>query len=153
MTRLLWILPLAGLFACGEAQEVILPQRPDRLLFTDIRESFITLGCSANGEGCHSVLVGDYRLGTSESGVAEIEEEFQLTKALVNLDSPPESLILRVALRNDPLALGHPICFDSETSCAFRRVVAWLSYEGQGDPTPDAVCDPSELIENACFSR
>ena len=40
MTRLLWILPLAGLFACGEAQEVILPQRPDRLLFTDIRESF-----------------------------------------------------------------------------------------------------------------
>lgn len=152
MSKCLWLFALATLIACGEAEEIVLPQKPDRALFTDVRDTLIKVGCSADGSGCHSVLVGDFKLGSPESDLAAIENEFQLTKALVDLESPGNSLILRAALRNDPLAIGHPICFDADTSCAFRRVVTWLSYETADDQTPDEVCDSSEVIENACFT-
>lgn len=148
----IWILLLMWLLACGRAEEIVLPQKPDRALFSDVRNSLIRLGCSANGGGCHAVLVGDFKLGTPDSNLAETEREFQLTKSIVDLESPGNSTLLRVALRNDPLSLGHPICFDAEVSCAYRRVIAWLSYDGEGDETPDEACSPSDVIENACFT-
>jgi hypothetical protein len=147
-----WHLLLLWLSACGQAEEIVLPQKPDRVIFADVRSSLIRLGCSANGGGCHAVLVGDFKLGTPDSSPGDTADELQLIKGIVDLESPENSLILRVALRGDPLALGHPICFDTETSCAYRRVIAWLSYDGEGDETPDEVCKAADVIENACFT-
>lgn len=139
------------LIACGRAEEIVIPQRPDRAQFESIRDTFIKVGCSQNGQGCHSVLVGDFKVGTPTDGAAEVESEFLLTKALIDLDEPQNSLLVRSALRDDPLALGHPICFEEQT-CAYRRIVAWAGYEGPNDPTPDDACPKDDVIQDACFN-
>lgn len=140
-----------AVLACGRAEEIVIPQRPDRAQFATIRDTFIKVGCSQNGQGCHSVLVGDFKVGKPDDAPAAVESEFLLTKALIDLDEPENSLLIRSALRDDPLALGHPICF-LETSCAYKRIVAWVSYDGPNDPTPDDECDEDDVIQDACFN-
>ena len=142
---------ILAVLACGQAEEIVIPQRPDRAQFETIRETFIKVGCSQNGQGCHAVLVGDFKVGTPADGPAAVENEFFLTKALIDLNEPENSLLIRSALKDDPLALGHPICF-LETSCAYKRVVAWVGFEGPADPTPTDVCNDSEVIQDACFN-
>jgi len=145
---------LAGLFAvgCGEAELIELPTRPDRASFEEMQETLITIGCSAGGGGCHAVLVGNFKVADFPKAPAVTETEYILTKPFVDLDTAEESVLIRTAVRDDPLALGHAICFENLESCSARRILAWINYTGEGDQTMDEACPPEEMIENACFN-
>ena len=140
------------LAACGEAELIELPSRPDRASFDEMQQTLITIGCSAGGGGCHAVLVGDFKVADFPKPPSISESEYQLTKPFVNLDMASDSVLVRTAVRDDPLALGHPICFESLDSCSAKRILAWINYAGEGDETMNEACPPEDMIENACFN-
>ena len=144
------ILLLGG---CGEVESIVLPQRPPRDQFEAVQKTLLKLGCSADGTGCHSVLVGEFKVEPLPKSPSVFDTEFTLTKAFIDLEEPKNSALMRSSLRGDPLSLGHPICFDSFEACGFRRIEAWVAF-GEGSMlTPDEACPLAEVVENACFNR
>lgn len=135
--------------ACGEAEEITIPTRPDRTSFDDAQETMLTIGCGV--AGCHAVLVGDFKLTEFPKSPTSSESEYLLTKPFLDLEDAENSLLMRTALQDDPNALGHAICFDSVDSCAFRRLVAWINFTADGDQTMEEACPSAEIIDNACF--
>ena len=151
MNRWLWglLCLLTTSVGCGEAEVIELPTRPDRATFNQMQRTLIAIGCSAGG--CHSVLIGDFKATEFPKTPADSEEEYILTKPFVDLDEAENSVLIRTALKDDPLALGHPICFANFDSCSARRILAWINYAGEGDQTLDEACPEEDVIDNACF--
>ena len=137
--------------ACGEAEVIELPTRPDRASFEEMQKTLITIGCSAGGS-CHAVLVGNFKVADFPKAPGVSETEYILTKPFLDLNAAEQSVLIRTAVRDDPLALGHAICFENLESCSARRIIAWINYAGEGDETMDEACPPDEMIENACFN-
>ena len=153
--RKVWMLILscyACSMGCGEAEEITLPSRPDRASFEDMQRTLLTIGCSADGTGCHAVLVGDFKVSSFPKAPADAETEFLLTKPFIDLEDGANSILLRSALRGDLLAEGHPVCFSNADSCAYRRILAWINYTADTDETMTEACPETDLIENACFN-
>ena len=150
LNSLLCLLMLS--IGCGEAEVIELPTRPDRASFDEMQETLITIGCSAGGGGCHAVLVGNFKVADFPKAPGVSETEYILTKPFLDLATAEESVLIRTAVRDDPLALGHVICFENLDSCSARRIVAWINYAGEGDETMDEACPPEDMIENACFN-
>lgn len=151
----LWMLMLAChalSMGCGEAEEITLPSRPDRANFEEMQRTLLTIGCSADGTGCHAVLVGDFQVSSFPKAPADAEREFLLTKPFIDLEDGANSILLRSAFEGDPLAAGHPLCFSNADSCAYRRILAWIDYESDVDETMEEACPEADLIENACFN-
>ena len=145
----LWSAPF--LLCCGEAKVIEFSQRPNRAAFTDAQETLLKIGCASDGTGCHAVLVGDFKVSPFPKEPGDLDTEFVLTKPFLDLDEPENSILMRTALKDDPEALGHPICFENTETCAFRRLSAWIAYSVQGDESMDEACPPTDVIENACF--
>ena len=143
------IVTLFTLVGCGEVENLVLPIRPSQVDFPAVQSVLRTAGCSGPGTGCHTALTGDLQISPDPKSPALLEEEYGQAKRFIRLNAPTESLLLRVALKDAAEAEGHAICFDDESSCAFRKVVAWIAAEGPDDPGPDAIdCVPEEL---SCF--
>ena len=136
---------------CGEAKVIEFSQRPNRELFTDAQETMLKIGCASDGTGCHAVLVGNFKVSPFPKPPGDLDNEFVLTKPFIDLDEPTNSLLMRVALQDDPEAVGHAICFSNADSCAFRRLRAWIAYETPNDSTLEEACPETDIIENACF--
>ena len=150
-----WILIFASFtcsLGCGEAEEITLPSRPDRATFEDMQRTLLAIGCSAEGTGCHSVLVGDFKVSSFPKAPADAETEFLLTKPFIDLEDGANSILLKSALSGDELAEGHPICFSGVDSCAYRRILAWIDFTPDAGETMDEACPETNIIENACFN-
>jgi len=132
---------------CGEVVELELNTRPTTADFPSVQQTLTTLGCAS--ARCHLNLNGDFKVSESPKSPAALEEEYLLTKAFINLDSPDESLLLRVSLKGDPATQNHPyLCFENKNACGYQKILAWLSAEDGDSPNIDDV--ECEVIESAC---
>jgi len=140
---------LMGTLGCGEVENLVLPIRPSQEDFPAVQSALRDVGCSGRGTGCHTALTGDLQISPEPKSPALLEEEYGQAKRFLDLATPAESRLLRVALKGAEESLGHAICFEDENACAFRKVVAWIAAEGPTDPGPDDIdCVPEEL---SCF--
>ena len=132
---------------CGEVVELELNTRPSTAQFPAVQETLTVLGCAE--ARCHLNLNGDFQVSALPKGPAALEEEYLLTKAFVNLESPDESLLLRVSLKGDPATLTHPyLCFENKNACGYKKLLAWITAEDEDAPNIDDVdCDP---VPGAC---
>ena len=142
------LLTLAA-YGCGQVETLQLSIRPNQADFPLVKEALITVGCSRSG--CHLVLTGDFKLDPNDNSPGNLDEEYQLAKAFVDLDNPDASLLVRVALEGDPEADMHRVCFETAMACAYRKVDAWIRAESPESPNiGDVDCEP---IVGACAPR
>lgn len=144
-------LPLAALTiaGCGEVEALVFPERPvSGEVFAAAQDALITVGCSFNG-GCHTNIIGNFQVTPNPKGDAALDDEFQITKPFIDLNTPIESELITVALVGAPGT--HTKCFADADACAVQKIVAWLEYSETGNsPAPaDIDCQP---IADACFS-
>lgn len=136
---------LAG---CGEGEvtTLVLPVSPDNgTEFVAAQQAMLTIGCGI--AGCHGTIVGNFQV--SEDPGAR-QDEYLLTKALIDQAAPGDSALLRVALAGDPAAVGHPICFANTEGCAWRVITAWITDDdAELASAIAATCSPTET---ACFA-
>ena len=131
------------LSGCGEITSISLEDRPERALFPEVRSVLITAGCSGAGAGggCHSVLTGNLQISIEDPGPADLDEEFLQIKAIVDLETPDESLLLQVGLPLEPIS--HQVCYhEIGQGCAYLKLRAWIS----GEPFPQC-----EVEVDSCF--
>ncbi len=132
---------------CGEVVELELNPRPSTADFPAVQEVLTTVGCAS--ARCHLNLNGDFKVSALPKSPATVEEEYLLTKAFVDLDSPDESLLLRVSLKGDPATQTHPfLCFENKNACGYRKILAWISAINDQAPNIDDIeCEP---VQDAC---
>lgn len=144
---------VAGLVGCGEGEvtTLVLPVSPDNTIeFDAAQQSMLTLGCGI--VGCHGTIVGNFQV---TGAPATRQDEYLLTKPLIDQEMPGDSALLRVALAGDPASVGHPVCFADMDGCAWRVISAWIA---DPDPDPTAAVLASEVAAectptaNACFA-
>ena len=136
-------------WSCGEVASLRIDVRPSQVDFPAVKQALLTVGCSRTG--CHGVIQGDFLLDPDDNSPAQLEQEYLLAKAFVNLNEPDESTLVRAALKGDPAADSHRfLCFESANACAYRKVDAWLRASEPGDPGPDDIdCEP---LPDACLN-
>lgn len=142
-----------GLFAlssmldgCGEVNTLQLEIKPSQAEYTAVKKVFVTVGCGRGG--CHLTTTGDFKVDPDADSPVDLDVEYQMAKRFVNLDAPDESLLIKVALKGDPAAASHSLCFENADACGYRKVDAWLRSSGVDDPSIDDIdCNP---IEGAC---
>lgn len=144
-----WVLAglVAGLLGCGEGEvtTLILPVSPDNTdEFGVAQQALLTVGCGI--AGCHASIVGNFQV---TGDIASRQDEYVLTRPLIDQAAPAESPLLRVALAGDPAAAGHPICFANTDGCAWQIVTAWIA---DGELLPSAVAAGCTPTQTACFS-
>ena len=126
---------------CGQVETLELAIRPSQADFPLVKEALVTVGCSR--PGCHLTLTGDFKLDPNDNSPANLDAEYQLAKAFVDLDNPDASVLVRVALEGDPNAETHRICFQTEMACAYQKVDAWIRAELPDSPNiGDVNCEP-----------
>ncbi|MCA9537345.1 MAG: hypothetical protein KC620_00570 [Myxococcales bacterium] len=146
---LLFVAALALPAGCGEVETLILAPRPNQQDFPAAQAVMLRVGC---GESfCHQVIQGNFRVTADPKTAAVAEDEFLMAKAFVDLETPENSRLLRVALQGAPERGTHPACFRAADDCAFRKLVAWIAWTSPDDPRPDDIDCP--VTENACFGQ
>lgn len=140
-------LSLSGL-GCGEVQVERLVVRPS---FDDYRDEvqplLVAVGCSL-GAGCHQTeFRGEVRV-IPEPNADELYRDYQALKALSNLGAPDDSVLLKRLLVGEPGATHQPLCFKSVDDCAYRKLRAWIAWDGEGPRPQDVDCDYSA---EGCF--
>ncbi len=142
--RPLWLLLL--LFGCGEVERVELTVRPRQDDFREVvRPLLLQVGCT--GEVCHGIKGGGggLFLPTTEDEAA-VQEAYLFTKLFLDTEAAEESKFLSYCVCGG----GHrPACFSDPESCAYRKLVAWIGWQGEGDPRPQDV--DCEITESECF--
>jgi len=137
-----------ALAGCGEGEvtTLILPVSPDNgPEFAVAQRAMLTMGCGI--VGCHATTVGNFQV-SGEPGA--VQDEYLLSKAAIDQAAPGDSVLLRVALTGDPIAVGrHPFCFANTEGCGWRIITAWIA---DGEPTASAVADMCPVTDGACFS-
>lgn len=130
---------LAGLalVGCGEIRTLELDVRPR---YDDYERSIQPLleetGCSAPGE-CHTIPQGELQVTLSPTP-AEMVGNYLSVKARLNSKVPERSRILIAPLAGNA-DLRHPTCYASSDDCAYRKLIAWIRWDGAADPRPDEV--------------
>ncbi len=128
--------------ACGEVETLTLSQRPSPEDFAQvIHPMLVSIGCSENGR-CHTNVSGELRIAPA-AGAGDLEQDFLLVRAFIDLDAPDESPILTTLLRGNPMPTHRPsYCFESVNDCSYRKLRAWIAWSGPPDPRPqDIDCD------------
>ena len=139
--------------ACGgEIERATLDERPRADDYAaHIQPTLERLGCS-QGNFCHSEPRGDFKFVVSPDAAA-LQENYLGAKALVDLERPGESRLLR-ALSASSLVPGgtHAVaCFRRENACGFRMLSAWIAWREEGDPRPgDLGCSVVMPAPEAC---
>lgn len=137
----------------GEVTTLILPVSPDNTTqFEAAQGAMLDVGCGI--QGCHGTIVGNFQV-TGEP--ATRQDEYLLTKPLIDQELPDQSDLLRVALAGDPAAVGHPVCFANTEGCAWRIVTAWIADppEDAPDGTPllaTSIAETCTPQASACFT-
>lgn len=163
--RSAWPLLLCASSACGEIERAELIVRPRKDDFAaEIQPIFERLGCSA-GTLCHSGPQGDLKLVVSP-GAAELDDNYLAAKGKVELNAPLGSPLLADLLPKSvaPGATHVTVCWKSTGSCAYRKVLAWISWDGAEDPRPQDIdceveapggtaCDDPAVLDACCFRR
>ena len=152
--RVLSTLSLVALVAslgagCGEVEALVFPERPDNgEAFVAAQDALIAVGCSLNG-GCHTNIIGNFKVTPNPKGGAALDEEFQITKPFIDLEDPAASDLPGVATVGDPRAQTHIKCFAGPDDCAAQVVVGWLQYTSNAQlPTPANL--GCEVVVNGC---
>jgi hypothetical protein len=160
-----WALVVAGQTGCGEIERADLVVRPRKDDYaSQIQPIFERLGCSA-GTLCHSGPQGDLMLVESP-GAAALDENYLATKAKIDLDQPTGSPLIADLLPKSiaPGATHVTVCWKSTESCAYRKINAWIAWDGAEDLRPqdiacevevpaDTACDDPEVLDVCCFRR
>lgn len=129
----------AQLWGCGgeieRAELAIVPSPED--FNSAIQPLLIEMGCSFEG-GCHDVGLGGVTIKVG-TGPAALEESYLSVKAQLDREDPGASRIIQSVLTENTQATHRPAaCIDLD-SCAYQKLVAWIS-----DASPQAVdCDPT----------
>lgn len=128
---------------CGEVTELELSVRPSQTDFeAEIQPLFVQLGCSQAGL-CHTVSQGDF-LFVEMPDADDVQANYLEVKKHINLGNPASSTLLAELLAANPDAEHNPRCFGDAQSCAYRKVLAWIAWEGEGSPRPqDIDCSPA----------
>ena len=151
--------------ACGEIERAELIVRPRKDDFAaEIQPIFERLGCSA-GTLCHSGPQGDLKLVVSP-GAAALDDNYLAAKGKVDLNAPLNSPLIADLLPKTfaPGATHVTVCWKSTESCAFRKLLAWISWDGAEDPRPQDIdceveapsgtaCDDPTVLDACCFRR
>jgi hypothetical protein len=132
-----WSTMVAG---CGEIDVERLVVRPS---FEDyqnnVQPMLIALGCSL-GAGCHLTdFRGEVRI-VAEPNTDELYRDYQSLKALSNLASPDQSILLKRLLVGEPSATHQPLCFKAVDDCGYRKLRAWIAWDGTGPRPQDVAC-------------
>jgi len=134
--------------SCGEIERAELTVRPNQDDFArDVQPLLVSLGCSSEG-ACHDVGLGNLtiRVGT---GARDLEASYLSVKGQIDRESPEFSRIVQSVLAENPTSQHVPPACIAQGGCAWQKVVAWIAWDGEGDPRPaDVVCDYSA---EGCF--
>lgn len=147
MTPAGWAVVVAGvlLAGCGEIERLDLTVRPRQDDFeAQVQPLLQQLGCSRNGR-CHTVALADLQIHEDPTP-AQLQENFQSVKARLDLENPEASDLVSILVQGAEKRHPPPpqFCFVSTDSCAYRKIVAWIAWQGPSDPRPqDIDCDPS----------
>ena len=108
-----------------------------------IQPLFRDMGCSVAG-ACHGDdFRGEVRV-MPEPDPGQSYTDYLSVKGALNLSDAEQSPLLVRLLRGGPGGNHFPPCFNSRDSCAWRKVVAWISDDGTGPGPDDIDCDASE---------
>lgn len=160
-----WLFLACAATACGEIERAELVVRPRKDDFAaEIQPIFERLGCSA-GTLCHSGPQGDLKLVVSP-GAAALDDNYLASKAKLDLNAPADSPLIADLLPKGvaPGATHVTVCWKSPESCAYRKLLAWISWDAAEDPRPqdidcevetpgDTACDDPAVLDVCCFRR
>ncbi len=160
-----WLTLVGAVTACGEIERAHLVVRPRKDDFAaEIQPIFERLGCSA-GTLCHSGPQGDLKLVVSP-GAAALDDNYLATKAKLDLNVAEGSPLIADLLPKSvaPGATHVTVCWKSRESCAYRKLLAWISWDAAEDPRPqdidcdvetpgDSACDDPTVLDVCCFRR
>lgn len=156
---------VAAAAGCGEIERADLVVRPRKDDYAaEIQPIFERLGCSA-GTLCHSGPQGDLMLVDSP-GPAALDDNYLAAKAKIDLDAPAESALIADLLPKSvaPAATHVTVCWKSVDSCAYRKLLAWITWDSAEDPRPqdldctveapsETACDDPAVLDACCFRR
>ncbi len=133
---------LAGsLVGCGGEVEV------ERLIVRPSLEDYqrhiqpllVSMQCSL--PSCHgTTFVGEVRV-TAEPDNEAIYRDYQALKAVVDLNDPEASVLTARLLVGAAGATHVPLCFKSTEDCSYRKLIAWIAWDGEGPGPGDLACD------------
>jgi hypothetical protein len=147
--RRIWLISLVFFgVACGEIERAELSVRPNQDDFaSDVQPLLVSLGCSSPG-GCHDLGLGNVLIKANASA-ADLELSFLSVKAQIDREQPEQSRIIQSVLAENPTTQHIPAACITQGGCAWQKLVAWIAWDGEGDPRPsDIVCDFSA---EGCF--
>ncbi|MCB9524978.1 MAG: hypothetical protein H6702_16590 [Myxococcales bacterium] len=106
---------------------------------THIQPMLVAMQCSA--APCHgTTFVGEVRI-TAEPDDEALYRDYQSIKALTNPQDPDASVLLSRLLNGAAGASHVPLCFQSTDDCTYRKLVAWIGWDGDGPGPGDIECD------------
>lgn len=134
--------------ACGEIERAELAVRPNQDDFArDVQPLLVSLGCTTEG-ACHDVGLGNVTIHVG-TGASALEASYLSVKAQIDRESPELSRIIQSVLAENPTSQHVPPACISQGGCAWQKLVAWIAWDGEGDPRPaDIACDYST---EGCF--
>ncbi len=130
---------------CGEietAQFLVRPRRDDYA--SQVQPILEKLGCSANA-ACHATAQGDLKV-VVDPKAKDLDDNYLGVKAKLNLDAPGRSVLIADLLPTSASATAdhNPVCFKSAMACSYRKLLAWIAWNAEGDPRPqDIDCTPN----------
>lgn len=134
--------------ACGEIERAELTVRPRQDDFaSDIQPLLIGLGCGTAG-GCHDVGLGDLLI-RNETAADALDSSYLSVKRQLDRESPESSRLIQSVLAENPVAQHNPPACIQRDGCAYRKLVAWIAWDQEGDPRPSTIeCDARD---EGCF--
>lgn len=139
------LIPVLVFVGCGEVERIDLQVRPRQDDYSDVVHGLLLEAGCARGGGCHAILGAGSLLIAEDTGEASLLESYQSVTALIDRDTATESRLLYYVTTGDARAEHFPPDCWKPADCVYRKIAAWIGWDGADQPRPQEVdCEVAE---------